>query len=109
MTYPRTFSHIGITVPDLDKAVEFYTEAFGLYLIMAPTTIRHDDSAIGQMCDDVFGEGWELFRIAHLVDRRRHRHRTVRVPKNRSRENNLRILAARHLPLLRPGPRPRGR
>ncbi|MBR9830415.1 MAG: glyoxalase, partial [Oceanospirillales bacterium] len=23
--YPRNFSHIGISVPDLDKAVEFYT------------------------------------------------------------------------------------
>lgn len=61
-----TFSHIGITVPDLEKAVEFYTKAFGLYLIMPPTEIQQDDSAIGQMCDDVFGPGWGSFRIAHL-------------------------------------------
>lgn len=63
---PITFSHIGITVPDLEKAVAFYTNALGLYLIMPPTTIKHDDSAIGIMCDDVFGEGWGSFRIAHL-------------------------------------------
>ena len=31
-----TFSHIGITVPDLEKAVEFYSKAFGLYVIMPP-------------------------------------------------------------------------
>ena len=61
-----TFSHIGITVPDLEKAVEFYSKAFGLYVIMGPTEIKHDESAIGQMCDDVFGEGWGSFRIAHL-------------------------------------------
>lgn len=61
-----TFSHIGITVPDLEKAVEFYTKALGLYLIMPPTEIQQDDSAIGQMCDDVFGAGWGSFRIAHL-------------------------------------------
>ena len=61
-----TFSHIGITVPDLDKAVEFYTKAFGLYVIMPPSEVVRDDSAIGQMCDDVFGDGWERFRIAHL-------------------------------------------
>ena len=61
-----TFSHIGITVPDLEKAVEFYSKAFGLYVIMGPTEVQHDDSAIGQMCDDVFGEGWGSFRIAHL-------------------------------------------
>ena len=61
-----TFSHIGITVADLDRAVEFYTKALDLYLIMPPTEILHDDSAIGQMCDDVFGEGWGSFRIAHM-------------------------------------------
>jgi lactoylglutathione lyase family protein len=61
-----TFSHIGVTVPDLEKAVEFYTKALGLYLIMPPTEIKQDESAIGQMCDDVFGAGWGSFRIAHL-------------------------------------------
>lgn len=65
-TPPVRFSHIGITVPDLERAVDFYTKALGLYLIMQPTTIQHDDSAIGQMCDDVFGEGWGSFRIAHM-------------------------------------------
>jgi lactoylglutathione lyase family protein len=63
---PITFSHIGITVPDLEKAVEFYSGAFGCYVIMGPTEVRQDDSAIGQMCDDVFGAGWGSFRIAHL-------------------------------------------
>ena len=63
---PVTFSHIGISVPDLDKAVEFYSQVFGLYVIMGPTTIKQDESSIGQMCDDIFGEGWGSFRIAHL-------------------------------------------
>lgn len=62
-----TFSHIGITVPDLERAVEFYSKAFGCYVIMEPTEVRQDDSAIGQMCDDVFGAGWSSFRIAHLA------------------------------------------
>ncbi|MGI9275834.1 MAG: lactoylglutathione lyase family protein [Endozoicomonas sp.] len=64
--YPRTFSHIGISVPDLEKAVEFYTEVLGWYLIMPPTEIKEDDSAVGIMCTDVFGEGWSSLRIAHL-------------------------------------------
>ena len=64
--YPRTFSHIGISVPDLDAAVKFYTEVLGWYLIMEPTDVVEDDSAIGEMCTDVFGAGWERFRIAHL-------------------------------------------
>lgn len=64
--YPRTFSHIGISVPDLEKAVDFYHNVLGWYVIMPPTDVTEDNSAIGQMCTDVFGEGWERFRIAHL-------------------------------------------
>lgn len=66
-TYPRAFSHIGITVPDLDKAVQFYRDVMGWYVIMEPTEIiEENETAIGQMCIDVFGEGWKTFRIAHL-------------------------------------------
>lgn len=64
--YPRNFSHIGISVPDLEAAVKFYTEVMGWYLIMKPTDITEDDSAIGEMCTDVFGPKWGSFRIAHL-------------------------------------------
>ena len=64
--YPRNFSHIGISVPDLEQAVKFYTEVMGWYLIMEPTEIEEDESAIGEMCTDVFGAGWGSFRIAHL-------------------------------------------
>ena len=64
--YPRSFSHIGLSVPDLDAAVSFYTDVLGWYLIMPPTLITEDDSAIGVMCSDVFGAGWAQFRIAHL-------------------------------------------
>ena len=65
--YPRSFSHIGITVPDIQKAVEFYQEVMGWYVIMAPSTVTKErETAIGQMCIDVFGEDWETFEIAHM-------------------------------------------
>jgi len=65
--FPRTFSHIGITVPDLDKAVKFYTEVMGFYVIMPPTAVTEEnETTIGQMCIDVFGKDWGTFRIAHL-------------------------------------------
>jgi len=67
MNYPAAFSHIGITVPDLDKAVEFYREAFSWYVIMPPTEVpEEEDTAIGIMCQDVFGTGFGSFRIAHM-------------------------------------------
>ncbi len=65
--YPRSFSHIGITVPDINKAVDFYTQIMGWYVIMAPSTVLEEgDTAIGQMCIDVFGTNWGSFEIAHL-------------------------------------------
>ncbi|WP_321831460.1 lactoylglutathione lyase family protein [Thalassovita sp.] len=66
-TVPRTFSHIGLSVPDLDAAVQFYRDILGFYVIMEPTEVTQDDSAIGVMCNDVFVPGWGRFRIAHLA------------------------------------------
>ena len=66
-TYPKTFSHIGISVPNLDEAVKFYVEVMGWYTIMEPTVVKEEsETAIGQMCIDVFGKGWGTFKIAHI-------------------------------------------
>lgn len=65
--YPKSFSHIGITVPNLEKAVEFYSNVMGWYIIMQPTVVKEEnETAIGRMCIDVFGEGWGEFKIAHM-------------------------------------------
>ena len=66
-TYPRSFSHIGLTVPDIKEAVKFYQEVMGWYVIMSPSTVKKErETAIGQMCIDVFGENWDEFEIAHM-------------------------------------------
>ena len=68
MTYPRAMSHIGLSVPDLNKAVEFYKEVMGWYVVMEPSEVKEEkDTAIGIMCEDVFGPGWGSFKIAHMV------------------------------------------
>lgn len=68
MTYPRSFSHIGLSVPRLEEAVKFYQDVMGWYVIMEPSVIKEEkETAIGIMCQDVFGEGYEDFRIAHMV------------------------------------------
>jgi lactoylglutathione lyase family protein len=67
-SYPRSFSHIGITVPNIKEAVRFYSEVMGWYIIMEPSVIKKEaETAIGQMCIDVFGNDWEEFEIAHLA------------------------------------------
>jgi len=65
--YPKSFSHIGITVPDINEAVKFYSEVMGWYIIMEPSLVKKEtETAIGQMCIDVFGNDWETFEIAHM-------------------------------------------
>jgi catechol 2,3-dioxygenase-like lactoylglutathione lyase family enzyme len=64
--HPRTFSHIGLSVPDVDAAVKFYSEVLGFYVIMPATDVTEDASDIGVMCTDVFGPDWKKLRIAHL-------------------------------------------
>jgi lactoylglutathione lyase family protein len=54
-------------VPDLDRAVAFYSDVMGWYVLFPPTEIVEDDSAIGVMCKDVFGSGFKSFKIAHLA------------------------------------------
>ena len=61
-------NHIGIMVGDMSKAVEFYTNALGLKIVMDNTKVAEErETAIGKMCVAVFGEGFEGFNIAHLV------------------------------------------
>ncbi|GGB56482.1 MULTISPECIES: lactoylglutathione lyase family protein [Henriciella] len=89
MTTPRTFSHIGLSVPDLDAAVQFYSDVLGLYLIMPPTEVTEDDSAVGIMCTDVFGAGWERLRIAHMSTADRIGIEIFEFPSNYAPEDNL--------------------
>jgi len=64
--YPKSFSHIGITVPNIEAAVKFYAVVMGWYIIMEPSTVKKEkETAIEQMCTDVFGNDWDEFEIAH--------------------------------------------
>ena len=61
-------SHVGIMVGDMDQAVEFYTKALDLEIVMDKTEVMEErETAIGKMCIAVFGEGFKGFNIAHLV------------------------------------------
>ena len=80
---------IGLSVPDLDRAVTFNRDVMGFYVIMAPTQIEEDDSDIGVMCNDVFGPGWNKFRIAHLSTADRIGFELFEFPDSYKPEDNL--------------------
>ncbi|MCC3649677.1 lactoylglutathione lyase family protein [Cytobacillus oceanisediminis] len=87
--YPRSFSHIGLSVPDITKAVQFYQEVLGWYVIMEPSEVIEDNSPIGQMCTDVFGPGWGSFKIAHLSTSDKVGIELFEFPNNEDPENNF--------------------
>ncbi|WP_214852726.1 lactoylglutathione lyase family protein [Exiguobacterium sp. s166] len=89
MTYPRNFSHIGLSVPNLEQAISFYSEVMGWYIIMEPSDVVEDDSPIGVMCTDAFGAGWEKFRIAHMATGDRVGIELFEFPNNVKPENNF--------------------
>ncbi len=89
LPYPRSFSHIGLSVPNLEEAIKFYKEVFGWYILMEPSDVQNDDSAIGQMCRDVFGDDWETFRIAHLSTGDKIGVEMFEFPQNEKPENNF--------------------
>jgi catechol 2,3-dioxygenase-like lactoylglutathione lyase family enzyme len=58
-------NHVGITVGDIDKAVDFYLTVFGLELLAGP--MHCDTSTAGaQRRADVFGARWGAMKLAHL-------------------------------------------
>ena len=45
--YPKTINHIAVSVPNLEKAMKWYTEILGFAIIKQPVKILVDDSLIG--------------------------------------------------------------
>lgn len=71
MTHPRTFSHLGVAVDDLDRAIAFYGDVFGLYSLHPVQEFDEEtsgDATVGQVLTDVYGRGgWRSLRVARLV------------------------------------------
>lgn len=64
---PRALVHVGVTVPDLDRAVAWYTQVLGFDVLVPPTTVEADASHAGRCAAEVFGEPFAVMRQAQLV------------------------------------------
>jgi catechol 2,3-dioxygenase-like lactoylglutathione lyase family enzyme len=60
-------NHIGITVPDIEAAVSFYTRAFGLSVLVSPFDASTETEGAERRFD-VFGAEWKHMKLAHLVN-----------------------------------------
>jgi catechol 2,3-dioxygenase-like lactoylglutathione lyase family enzyme len=60
------FNHAGLSVTDLDEAIEWYGTVFGLRLLFGPFTID-GDTVPSDAPADTFGPEWRQMRIAHMV------------------------------------------
>jgi catechol 2,3-dioxygenase-like lactoylglutathione lyase family enzyme len=67
MTQPRPVAHVGVTVPDIDAAVEWYEDVLDFERLLGPMSVDYDaDSQMAALCRDVLGE-FETVRIAHMA------------------------------------------
>jgi catechol 2,3-dioxygenase-like lactoylglutathione lyase family enzyme len=67
MTGQPAVTHVGVTVPDLDRAVRWYGDVLGLDPIGPVVEVRAGEGHGGAVAADVFGPRFGRFRQAHLV------------------------------------------
>jgi catechol 2,3-dioxygenase-like lactoylglutathione lyase family enzyme len=61
------FAHVGVTVPDVDRAVRWYRDVLGLDPIGPTVEVRANEGHGGAVAADVFGPRFGRFRQAHLA------------------------------------------
>lgn len=67
-SYPICFSHVGHTVPDLQKAITFFTNAMGWYHVSGPIHVEENGTdTLSSISRKIYGSGWGSFSFAHLV------------------------------------------
>jgi catechol 2,3-dioxygenase-like lactoylglutathione lyase family enzyme len=60
-------AHVGVTVPDLDRAARWYCGVLGFEPLGPAVEVRAGDGHGGTVAADVFGAGFGRFRQAHLA------------------------------------------
>jgi catechol 2,3-dioxygenase-like lactoylglutathione lyase family enzyme len=60
-------THVGVTVPDLDRALVWYRDVLGLDPLGPAVEVRAGEGHGAAVASDVFGDGFGRFRQAHLA------------------------------------------
>jgi catechol 2,3-dioxygenase-like lactoylglutathione lyase family enzyme len=60
-------THVGLGVPDLARAVAWYSHVLGFDLLSQPSCVRAHEGHAGVVAANVLGAGFGSFRQAHLT------------------------------------------
>ncbi|CDX04186.1 Glyoxalase protein [Desulfitobacterium hafniense] len=65
-TYPHVVAHIGLTVPDIEAAVQWYTEMFGFSILLPPSYSAVGEGHNGDIGADIYGADFRANKMAML-------------------------------------------
>lgn len=62
-----TVTHIGLAVPDLDRAIDWYCKVFGFYILAGPYDFDEKNEQLFSMTQDLQGSEVKKMRNVHLM------------------------------------------
>ena len=54
-----SINHIAISVPNLEKGINWYQEVMGFIVIRGPTELTSSDIQVGKALQNIFGSGYK--------------------------------------------------
>ena len=60
-------THVGLAVPDLDRAIDWYSKVFGFYILAGPFKFNDSNERFPNMTKDLLGDGIQKVRNVHLM------------------------------------------
>jgi catechol-2,3-dioxygenase len=65
-TNHKAINHIGLSVPDLERAVDWYQTVLGFKVLMGPYEVTLTDSYASRMLKNFFGPELKKLRMVHM-------------------------------------------
>ena len=63
----KAMNHVAVSVPDLDKAVNWYHKVLGCDILTKPIEGKSDNSQLGKILSDIFGVNFKKLRLVHMT------------------------------------------
>lgn len=60
-------THVGLAVPDLEQAIDWYSKVFGFYVLAGPFEFEETEEKKQNMTQDLLGEEVKKMRNVHLM------------------------------------------